>query len=269
MNWNMQMLNKKRISVIKLTFGQLVYFQAFQQFKRKLFIINFMNASMINIFLVNVDFVGGIVLNTVFQLWQRKIKVFSKAFDCIDYTLLTAFGVSHLSLKFIYSYLSYRIERVKINTNFSDRSDIEFVPQGSILGLLLFNTDVTDLFYGCEDSTVTSYSDDTTLYLCATGIPSVASKLFRWFKNNHLWTNLGLKKSPFFLSTKKPEIIWIDQIPLTLEKTNCNIYYKFTTDSIDQSLRITLKTYVSTLAKNLTLSAVYQVPCHWKTKNIN
>ena len=100
---------------------------------------------------------------------------------------LFAFGVSHLSLKFIYSYLLYRTERVKINTNFSDRSDIESgVPQGSILELLLFNTDMTDLINGCEDSTVTNYSDDTTLYLCATGIPNVASKLFGWFKNNHL-----------------------------------------------------------------------------------
>ena len=42
-----------------------------------------------------------------------------KAFHCIDHTLLIVklftFGVSHLSLKFIYSYLSNRTQRVKIN----------------------------------------------------------------------------------------------------------------------------------------------------------
>ena len=62
----MQMLNKKKDKCDKTNFRSVVYFQAFQQFTRKLFIINFMNTSMINIFLVNVDFVGGIVLNTVF-----------------------------------------------------------------------------------------------------------------------------------------------------------------------------------------------------------
>ena len=54
----------------------------------------------------------------------------SKAFDCTDYTLLIskpfAFEVSPLSLKLIYSYLSNRTQRIKINKNFSDRTDIEF-----------------------------------------------------------------------------------------------------------------------------------------------
>ena len=68
----------------------------------------------------------------------------SKAFDCIDHTLLiaklSAFGVSPLSLKLLYSYLSNRTQRIKISENFSDRTDIEFgVPQGSILGPILFN----------------------------------------------------------------------------------------------------------------------------------
>ena len=50
-----------------------------------------------------------------------------------------------------------------------------------------------DLFYECEDSNVASYADDTTPYSCAIDIPSVAlellsseSKLFCWFKINHL-----------------------------------------------------------------------------------
>ena len=51
--------------MIKLTIG-LLYFQTFQKFMRKLFIIKFMNTSMINAFLVNMDFVRDIVLNIVF-----------------------------------------------------------------------------------------------------------------------------------------------------------------------------------------------------------
>ena len=106
----------------------------------------------------------------------------SKAFDCSYRTLLIAkfsvFGVSTLSLKFLYSYLSNRAQRIKINENFSDRTDIEFgVPHGSILGQILFNINMNDLFYECEDSNVASYADDTTPYSCATDIPSVALEL--------------------------------------------------------------------------------------------
>ena len=76
--------------------------------------------------------------------------------------------VSPLSLKLVYSYLSNQTQRIKNNENFSDRTDIEFgVPQGSILGPILFNINIS----------VTSYADDTTPYSCATDIPTVALEL--------------------------------------------------------------------------------------------
>ena len=49
-----------------LTIDQFVNFQTFQKLMKKLFIISFMNTSMINYFLVNVQFVGNIVLITAF-----------------------------------------------------------------------------------------------------------------------------------------------------------------------------------------------------------
>ena len=56
---------------------------------------------------------------------------------------------------------------MKINENLSDRTDIEFdVPQGSILGPILLNINLIDLFYECKDSSVASYADETTSYSC-------------------------------------------------------------------------------------------------------
>ena len=60
-----------------------------------------------------------------------------------------------LSVNMIFSYLSNRTHQTKINEQFSERSRIEHdVPQGSIFGSLLFNTDLIDLFYECEESKV-------------------------------------------------------------------------------------------------------------------
>ena len=62
-----------------------------------------------------------------------------KVFDCMDHTLLIAklstFDFSTLSLRFIYSFLLNRNQRIKLLKNFSNRTDIEFgVPQDFVFG---------------------------------------------------------------------------------------------------------------------------------------
>ena len=78
----------------------------------------------------------------------------SKAFDCIKHPLLFAklynYGVSLLSVNVIFSYLSNRTHRTKIDECFSERFRIEHsASQGSNLGPLIFNIDLIDLFYEC------------------------------------------------------------------------------------------------------------------------
>ena len=94
----------------------------------------------------------------------------SKAFDYIDHKLLIAkfwYGVSPSSLNLIFSYLSNRTQYVKIKASFTDKSSIKYgVPQGSILGPLLFNIDLIDHFFQWDDSEIASYADDTTPCSC-------------------------------------------------------------------------------------------------------
>ena len=85
--------------------------------------------------------------------------------------------MSPLSINMIFSYLNNRKHRTKINESFSERSRIEHgVPQGSILGPLLFNIDLTDLFYKCEERNIASYADDATSYSCARNTQTVISE---------------------------------------------------------------------------------------------
>ena len=76
----------------------------------------------------------------------------SKAFDTINHELLLAklyaYGFSMCSLLILTSYLSKRNKRIKINNPFSFWTDlIQGVPQGQVLGSLLFNTYLNNLFF--------------------------------------------------------------------------------------------------------------------------
>ena len=131
-----------------------------------------------------------------------------KAFDCINHPLLIAklydHGVSLLCINMIFFCLSDRTHWTKINECFSERSRIEHdVPQGLILGPVLFNIDLTDLFYECEESNIASYADGTTPY---------SNKLFHWFQYNHLKANPG--KCHLLLSSKTPTDVSIGDTSL-------------------------------------------------------
>ena len=163
----------------------------------------------------------------------------SKAFDCIDHKLLIAklfcYEVSPSSLNLIFSYLSNRTQHVKMKTSYSDKSNIEYrVPQGSILGPLLFNIDLIDLFFECDDSEIASYVDDTIPYSCADGVPrvitqlhSTVSKLFSWFTNNHVKVNQG--KFHFLLSTKNAIDVHLEGACIT--SSSCEKLLGITIDS--------------------------------------
>ena len=93
--------------------------------------------------------------------------------------------------------MSNRKQRLKINETFSCWKNIEYgVPQGSILGPLLFNIHLCDLFYFLEDLDIASYADGTTIYTVKENKESVINALealslplFTWINNNFMKAN--------------------------------------------------------------------------------
>ena len=93
----------------------------------------------------------------------------SKAYDCISHELLIAkleyYGIDEINLKLILNYLSHRKQRTKIGSSFISWFNIYIgIPQGSILGWLLFSIFINGLFLKVVKSEVCNFADVNILY---------------------------------------------------------------------------------------------------------
>ena len=134
----------------------------------------------------------------------------SKAYDCLPHDLLIAklkaYGFENNALKLVYCYLTNRGQRIKVGSAYSTFQNIlTGIPQGSVLGPLLFNIFMNGMFYLDLGSEICNFAGDP----CDRSIDTVIVKLddlqeiLDWFKENRMCANpakfqmmfLGLKIS--------------------------------------------------------------------------
>lgn len=139
----------------------------------------------------------------------------SKAFDMISHTLLLdklyKIGIRGNALHWIKTYLRDRIQHVRINERLSDPCVIKKgVPQGSILGPLLFIVFVNDIFLLNLQSDIIMYADDVSIIfncenekILQKQIESDLCLINNWFNNNCLSINVNKSNFIYFNSFRE------------------------------------------------------------------
>lgn len=140
---------------------------------------------------------------------------FTKAFDCLNHSILLQklerYGFRGRALTLLSSYLKHRHQYVHLS-GFSSlvKPITSGVPQGSILGPLLFNIYVNDIVNIDKEAKLVMYADDTSLFFSADEpnlLISLAnktlSKLNAWANENSLKINTSKTKAIMFRPKNK------------------------------------------------------------------
>ena len=194
---------------------------------------------------------------------------FSKAFDTVDHNILLAklahYGIRGPALKWLRSYLSDRKQYVSVNNSDSSMTKITYgVPQGSILGPLLFIIYINDI---PEISTIAKfilYADDANIIVTANTIEEVYNQIVSLIDNLEDWVHcngltLNLKKTKYLIFSRSkvalPCPLNISQTPIE-RKTETRFLGVIVDESLNWSRHV--KTVIAKMSRYVGIMYIVQ-----------
>ena len=149
---------------------------------------------------------------------------FKKAFDSIPHERLLlkmkAYGITGKTLQWVRSFLSNRQQRVRVGNDYSSKSKVTSgIPQGSILGPVLFTIFINDLPEAIEVNCKV-FADDTKIYDSSKNHAKIQNDLYKmqkWTETWNLYFNVA-KCKVMYMGKKNPRIEYYMQIEKEKQK---------------------------------------------------
>ena len=158
---------------------------------------------------------------------------FKKAFDLVDHNILldklSLYSIKGEALSWFNTYLTQRKQQVSVNNCKSDFKHVSYgVPQGSILGPLLFLLFINDLPLYTNNVYTDLYADDTTVYDIQDSVEEIETNLQSTLNNLHAWC----RDNGMILNSSKTKVLLVTTTQKRQRLQNENLDLKFNNESL-------------------------------------